>query len=200
MLEDLRSEDFSFRFRKMNSTGYKIFLTLSWLIEDEVFGYYLRDFLKRTLTKKNMTIEKGRFEFFPYLISRNSATKAFSEEFLGRESEIFGLLRERNSQNEFTFPIIFVSVKPKLKSKVRKYSGYCRGYKSSSPAEKDSGYRLREEIKHSWNRKKLLYQLLFDLKPRIDEALFTAGFTDNYEQITELLEFKIKIEYELKTL
>lgn len=200
MLEDGRSEDFSFNFRQMNRTGIKVFLIVSWFYQDEITGFYLRVFLEKMLQKKQMLIEQGETEFLPYLISKTSATKAFQEEFEGKERVIFGMINTKDSQRNFVFPIVFVRVKPKIKSKVQKYSGYCSGYKSNTPAKKDSGENLRKEIQIQWNKKKLLYQLLFDLKPRIDEALIHAGFTDNYEQIEVLLEYKIKIKYELETL
>ena len=200
MTEEGRSEDFSFSFRQMNRTGYKIWLLYSWHMKDEVSAFYIREFLQKTLQKKQMLLEQGETEFLPYLISKSSATKAFEESFQNRKEEIFGQLRQKDKKKNYIFPTLFIRVKPKKKSKVIPYSGYCSGYKTNTPAKKDSGENLRKEIQIQWNKKKLLYQLLFDLKPRIDEALIHAGFTDNYEQIEVLLEYKIKIKYELETL
>lgn len=200
MLVDDRSEDLTFHFRRMDLQSIKIFLVGIWTLQDEVTRYFLLDFLEKHLEQRQLTIKNGRTEVLAYLISKASATKALEEEFKGRERVLFGLLYSKNNKGKFLLPQVFIRIKPKVKPSVQKYTGYCRGYKTSTPAKKHLGKKLCRKIDLIWLKKKYLYQILFDLKVTIDTQLFIAGWTDNYEQIPTLLEYKKKLDYETEIL
>lgn len=200
MLEEGRAEDLVFRFRRMNPTELKIYLLGLWYAEDEFLSFLVRESLEKELDRRGLTIEKGRTEFLPYLISKKSATKAFFEEFSGKERKVFGSLLNKDPKGKYLLPVVFVRVLPKNRKSAKRYSGYCRGYKSSTPAKKNPGENLVRDINISWNRKRQLYNLLFKVKFELDAALLDAGFTDNYEQIPVLVYYKKRLEYELLTL
>jgi hypothetical protein len=206
MLEDFRTEDFKISFKSMNRMGLKIWFIVSWYYQDEITGYFLREYLTNLLEHKQLLMQHGETEFLPYLINKRCATKAFEEEFADSHRQIFGLIKQGYYKDKektsfiFTFPNYFIKVKPIKKVSVQKYSGYCHGYKTGTPAKKDAGDSLRLSIEQTWQRKKQLYQYLFYLLPKIDEALFIMGFSDNEDLLVHLLEFKIKIQMELEQL
>jgi hypothetical protein len=200
LAENLGQMNFRMKFKPLNRLGYKIWLVYSWFCEDEYLGYFIRDFITQELERKNLSLKNGETEFLPYLVHPRSAARALESEYSNRVSEIFGLLGTKDKKGKFLFPKIFVQYSFKRKYTGPRYSGYCRGHRTSTPAKKDEGLRLKLEHDISYFQKKRLYQLLFDTKVKVETALFISGFTDNLDPIPELFTRLKEIEDEIETM
>lgn len=186
-LENPNVSEVRFSLRTYDSTDWQLLALTSWHIAP-IWGQILRQEIEEKIEKNKDISVKAKI--YPLLRTKSSCLEFFYNFAPYSNGDWFGNVIKRMKK-------VIKLLKPKILKinpnfRIKRYSGYCRGYAPSRPAKKVEQQVLENQKIFYLRKDKEAAAEKIEL---LDSLLFLAGLSDNYEEVKRLLYEQAKQEF-----